>query len=68
VDGRRFRAALDSHRHRPAVERDVKAAPKAEIAEVPAVLVNGYLVSGLEPVDVYERLVTRALAEAGPAR
>jgi protein-disulfide isomerase len=68
VDGRRFRAALASHRHRSVVERDVEAAQKAEIAEVPAVLVNGYLVSGVEPLEVYERLVTRALAEAGPAR
>ena len=29
VDGKRFRAALDSHRHRPAVERDIEAAKQA---------------------------------------
>jgi protein-disulfide isomerase len=65
VDGKRLRAALDSRRHRDAIERDVAAARKAEIVEVPAVLVNGYLVSGVEPMEVYERAVTRALAEAG---
>jgi protein-disulfide isomerase len=65
VDGKRFRAALDARRHRSAVARDVEAAKKAEIAEVPAVLVNGYLVSGMESLDVFERAVTRALTEAG---
>jgi predicted DsbA family dithiol-disulfide isomerase len=31
------------------------------------VLINGYLVTGVEPLEVYERAVTRALAEAEPA-
>ena len=66
IDGKRFRAALDAHRHGSTIERDIKAAEKSEIFEVPAVLVNGYLISGVEPLDVYERAVTRALAEAGP--
>jgi protein-disulfide isomerase len=65
VDRKRFRAALDSRRHRSVVERDIEAATLADIAEVPAVLVGGYLVMGVEPLDVYERAVTRALAEAG---
>jgi protein-disulfide isomerase len=67
VDGKRFRAALRSHRHRRVIERDIEAAVQAEIAEVPAVLINGYLVTGVEPLEVYERAVTRALAEAEPA-
>jgi len=67
VDARRFRSALDSRRHRGTIERDVEAARKAELAEVPAVLVNGYMVSGVEPLDAFERAVTRALAEVEPA-
>jgi protein-disulfide isomerase len=65
VDGKRLRAALRSHQHRRVVERDIEAAAQAEIAEVPAVLINRYLVTGVEPLEVYERAVTRALAEAG---
>jgi protein-disulfide isomerase len=64
VDGKRFRAALDAHRQRRIVERDVEAAKQAELVEVPAVLVNGYLVSGVEPARTYERAVERALEEA----
>jgi len=67
VDGKRFRAALDTHRHQATIERDIEAARKAEIVEVPAVLINGYLVSGTQPLDAFERVVTRALAEAGHA-
>ena len=68
VDGKRFREALAAHKHRRAVERDLEAAAKAEIAEVPAVLVNGYLVTGVEPVDVFERAVNRALADVGAGK
>lgn len=66
VDGKRFRAALNSHRHRPAVERDIEAARQAGLTEVPAVLVNDLVIIGVEPVDVFARAVTQALAEAGP--
>jgi len=67
VNGRRFRAALASHRHRRTIERDIEAAKKAGIPEVPAVLINGYLISGVEPLDTYELAVTRALEEAANA-
>jgi protein-disulfide isomerase len=66
VDGRRFRAALSSHRHRPTVARDIEAAEQAQLAEVPAVLVNDLVITGVEPVDVFERAVAQALAESTP--
>ncbi|MBN2574150.1 MAG: thioredoxin domain-containing protein [Deltaproteobacteria bacterium] len=64
VDRRRFRAALKLHRHRRVVARDVEAAKKAEIFDVPAVLVNDYLISGVEGLSAYEQAVARALDEA----
>jgi protein-disulfide isomerase len=64
VDLKRFRAALDAHRHGRIIERDIEAAKKAEIVDVPTVLVNGYMVGGVEPGRTYERLVERALDEA----
>jgi predicted DsbA family dithiol-disulfide isomerase len=65
ADGKRMRAALDSRRHRKLVERDIAAAKNAEIVEVPAVLVNGYLLSGVAPLEAYAQAVARALAEMG---
>ncbi len=64
VDGRRFRAALDSHRHRSVVERDKEVLEQAELRDIPAILVNDLVVPGAEPVEVFARAVTQALAEA----
>ena len=66
VDGKRFRLALDSHRHRAVVARDIEAAQQAKLADVPAVLVNDLLITGVEPVDVFARAVVQALAEVAP--
>lgn len=63
VDMHRFRAALDSHRHKVEIDRDVDAANKAEIGGIPAFLINDYFVAGAQPVAVFERIVSRALAE-----
>lgn len=62
VDMRRFRAALDAHRHRAVVERDVVAGDKAGIRGIPAFVINGYFVQGAQPASVFERVITRALA------
>jgi protein-disulfide isomerase len=64
LDMRQFRAALDSRRHKAVVDRDVAAANKAEIRGTPAFVIGGYFVSGAQPVRVFERVVSRALAEA----
>jgi protein-disulfide isomerase len=63
VDGKRFRAALEGHKHRAEVERDLEAAAQAELTEVPTVVINGYLVAGVEPYEVYDRAVQQALAD-----
>ncbi len=63
VDGRRLRAALDDHRHARIVDQDLAAASKADIVQVPTVLVNDYMVGGVEPAQTYERLIQRALDE-----
>jgi len=63
VDMNKFRAALDSRRHKALVDRDVEAANKAEIGGLPAFLINDYYVSGAQPFAVFERVVSRALAK-----
>lgn len=61
LDMRRFKAALDSHRHRAAVERDVAAAVKAQIRGTPAFVINDYYVGGAQPVAVFDQVVSRIL-------
>jgi protein-disulfide isomerase len=63
LDIPKFRAALDSRRHKPVVDRDIAAANKAEIGGIPAFLINDYFLSGAQPVTVFERIVSRVLAE-----
>ena len=61
LDMRKFRAALDSHRHKAAIDRDIEVANKADIAGTPAFVINDYFVGGAQPARVFERIVFRIL-------
>lgn len=61
VDMVRFRSALDSRRHKAAVDRDVEAAQKADIDETPTFVINGQLLAGAHPTSELEHIVSRAL-------
>ncbi len=61
LDGRRFRAALDSHVHRRKVEADAKIAADADITGTPAFVINGYFVSGAQPSVVFQKTIRRTL-------
>ena len=61
---KRFRAALDSHKHRAVVEADVVAASQAGIRGTPSFVINGYFIGGAQPAAAFERIITRALAES----
>ncbi|MDB4947123.1 MAG: Periplasmic thiol:disulfide interchange protein DsbA [Labilithrix sp.] len=65
LDMKRFRAALDDHRHKAAVDADDAAAGEIDIAGTPSFLVNDYYLSGAQPYPAFAKLVERALAEAG---
>jgi protein-disulfide isomerase len=60
----RFRAALDAHTHRPAIEAGMREidATGASIG-TPSFFVNGRLVAGAQPYESFDAAVTRALAE-----
>jgi protein-disulfide isomerase len=63
LDVARFGAALDARVHRRAVERDAKIAADAGITGTPGFVINGYFVSGAQPLMRFKRVVRRALAE-----
>jgi len=64
LDMTKFRAALDSGAHRAAVEADKKIAEAAGLSGTPAFVINGYVVSGAQPLSAFKKVVSRALAEA----
>jgi predicted DsbA family dithiol-disulfide isomerase len=58
---RRFRAALDSQKHRPKIEADTKIAGDADINGTPAFVINGYYVSGAQSAQRFKKVIRRAL-------
>ncbi len=63
LDLKKFRLALDDHRHRAAVREDSEAAGSAKIQGTPTAVINGYVVSGAQPLVAFERIVQLALSE-----
>lgn len=59
LDLARFRAALDSKRHRKATRSDAQAARKAAIS-APAFIVNGYYLTGAQPNFALRRAIQHA--------
>ncbi|HVR19436.1 MAG TPA: thioredoxin domain-containing protein [Polyangiaceae bacterium] len=63
LDRVRFRAALDSRKHRPKIEADAQIARDADINGTPAFVINGYFLSGAQPAPAFKRIIRVALDE-----
>jgi protein-disulfide isomerase len=71
LDLDRFRAALTSGVHDARIDADLDAAKAASISGTPGFTVNGYFVSGAQPVGVFEKLIRysrKVPAKAAAAR
>jgi protein-disulfide isomerase len=64
LNAAKFTAALDAGKHTAAVDADKKVASAAGITGTPAFVINGYFISGAQPLAKFKKLVARALAEA----
>lgn len=64
LNAARFARALDERTHRAAVEADMQIAKSAGISGTPGFVINGYLVSGAQPLAKFKKVVRRALGEA----
>jgi protein-disulfide isomerase len=62
LDMGRFASALDTNAHRAVIDADAKAASDAGISGTPAFVINGYLVSGAQPLAKFKKVVALALA------
>jgi protein-disulfide isomerase len=71
VDPGKLRAAIADHRHRSAVQADLEAVIDSGAAAggfgTPATFVNGRLISGAQPYEIFEQAVERALIETPEA-
>jgi protein-disulfide isomerase len=65
LDMDRFRAALENGTHDAAIDRDADAANKAGISGTPGFLINGFYLSGAQPLGAFEKLVKLAKAQKG---
>jgi len=55
----RFRAALDSQKHRARIEADKAAAQSAGIAGTPSFVIGDYFLSGAQPQAEFEKMIRR---------
>jgi protein-disulfide isomerase len=61
LDMTRFRQALDDGRHDAVIVADESQAATAKIQGTPSILINGYFVSGAQPLSAFKKVVNHAL-------
>jgi len=59
-----FRSALDSGRHKKAIDEDIEISEGVDIHGTPGFVINGYFLSGAQPFVEFKKVIDRALAEA----
>ena len=57
LDMKRFNADLDSHRFKPAVDEDMKAASGVGVRGTPTFFVNGKKIVGAQPLSEFQKVV-----------
>ncbi|HEX6242228.1 MAG TPA: peptidylprolyl isomerase [Polyangiales bacterium] len=71
VDAEKVKSALADHRHTAEVRKDLGSVIESGAASggfgTPATFINGRLISGAQPYDVFEQAVERALIETPEA-
>jgi protein-disulfide isomerase len=64
LDMNKFKAALDNHTNKAAIDKDKQIADAAGIRGTPGFTINGYFVSGAQPFQQFDKLIKLALKEA----
>jgi protein-disulfide isomerase len=66
LDQKKFRAAIDSHKFKAAIDADVQAGGKLGARGTPTLFINGKIVIGAQPFDVFKAKIDDALRTAKP--
>jgi len=61
IDMAKFKAALDSHKHKDFIDQDAAVGNKAGVGGTPGFVVNGYFVSGAQPFQAFDKVIKMAL-------
>jgi protein-disulfide isomerase len=62
IDATRFNACLDSHKYAGVVEADIKMGNDAGVNGTPAFFINGRLISGAQPFEVFKKIIDEELS------
>jgi predicted DsbA family dithiol-disulfide isomerase len=65
LDVDKFKAALDSRKHKAKVDADAEIGNKAGVNGTPGFVINGYFLSGAQPAASFKKLINKALKETG---
>ena len=65
LDMDKFKAALDSGKHKKKIEDSTKIGNNAGINGTPGFVINGYFLSGAQPEAAFKKLINRAMKDAG---
>jgi protein-disulfide isomerase len=61
MDASKFNACVDSHKYAAKVDADLRAGQDAGVDGTPAFFINGRLVSGAQPYDVFKKVIDEEL-------
>jgi len=61
MDASKFNACVDSHKYASKVENDMRAGQEAGVDGTPAFFINGRLISGAQPYDVFKKVIDEEL-------
>ena len=65
LDVPRFTKDLDTMRHQPEIERDLKLAEALGLYNTPTIFINGVKLLGDRPIEEYRTVIDRELKTAG---
>lgn len=62
LDTKRFTADLDSLRHKPEIDRDLRLAEQLDLYSTPSFFINGIKVIGNRPYEYFQEILDRELS------
>ena len=62
LDTARFASCVDSHKYKAVVDTDIAEGNDAGVDGTPAFFINGRMISGAQPFDVFKKIIDDELA------
>ena len=61
LDAAKFNACVDTHKEQAKVDADLRAGEGAGVDGTPAFFINGRMISGAQPFDVFKKVIEEEL-------